>query len=89
MTDTVQLRPETRPVSLFLAVQHGMLLIFKGAGCSLLYSLAENFMVGLEARKSSPKALRRYEESLRYSHDSQDLLKLSFRLSMQTRSIQH
>jgi hypothetical protein len=47
-------------------------------------------MVGgkLELRKSSPKALRRHEESRRYSHDSQDLLELSFRLSMQTRRIQ-
>ena len=45
MTDTVGLRPETRPVSLFLAVQHGMLRIFKRARCSLLYSLAENFMM--------------------------------------------
>ena len=63
MTDTVLPRPETRPVSLFLAVQHGMLRILKRARCSLLHSLAQNFMVGAKF------------EARRYSHDSQDLLK--------------
>ena len=84
MTDTVQSRPETRSVSLFLVVQFGILWLLYGARCSLLNSLAENFMVGgkLEGRKSSPKTLRRHEESRRYSHDSQDLLEFSFRMSM-------
>jgi hypothetical protein len=65
MTDTVRLRPETRPVSLFLAVQHGMLRILKRARCSLLHSVAEKFMVAAEFG------------ARRYSHDSQDLLKLT------------
>ncbi len=46
MTDTVRPRPETRPVSLFLAVQHARLRVFKRARCSLLYSPTENFMWG-------------------------------------------
>ncbi len=46
MTDTVRPGPETRPVSLFLAVQHAMLRVFKRARCSLLYIPTKNFMWG-------------------------------------------
>jgi hypothetical protein len=39
-------RPKIRPVSLVLAVQAPILKTVKPARCSLLYSLAELFLVG-------------------------------------------
>ena len=45
MTDTVRPSPDSRPVSLYLAVQHRMLQILQGTHCSLLHSARTLFLL--------------------------------------------